>query len=110
MQARFYIVYAVDEADGTAAAEAAMEYDCSRPRSRFLRLATYDRDQHRLSDDPGSGNWGSIETNTQEDTIRRFVCSNGRSLPASASRGAAFPFERARALLLRHRAEDAQRH
>lgn len=105
-QAQLYMVLAEADEDGAAAIDALMEYDCSEPRRRFMRLAGFDEAGRRLYDGPGSGSWAAVVPGTQDSASRDFVCSGGRSLDVSASHGAAYPFARARALLARRRAED----
>jgi hypothetical protein len=109
MQARIYLVFLENQSEGMAAIEALMEYDCGQPRSRFLRIATFDDSQRQLSDDPGSARWEPAAEGTAEGSTRTFICSNGQTPAVTPSLGAEFPFASARAHLARHREEDAQR-
>jgi hypothetical protein len=107
-QAQLYMVMAEADENGAAAIDVRMEYDCSEPRRRFLRLVGFDQTGRQLYDSPGSRTWAPIVPGTQDNASRDFACSGGRSLDASASHGAAYPFADARALLARHRAEDVR--
>jgi hypothetical protein len=107
-QAQLYMVRAEAGENGSAANDVLMEYDCSEPRRRFLRIVSFDEAGRRLYDGPGSRIWAPVVSGTQDGASRDFVCSGGRSLDASASYGPVYPFARARALLERHRAEDVR--
>ncbi|HEV7661143.1 MAG TPA: surface-adhesin E family protein [Allosphingosinicella sp.] len=107
-QARIYMVLAEADEDGASAIDVLMEFDCTEPRRRFLRLVGFNEAERRLYDSPGSRTWAPVVPGTQDKASRDFVCSGGRSLDVSASHGAAYPFAVARALLARHRAEDVR--
>jgi hypothetical protein len=107
-QAQLYMVMAEADESGAAAMDVWMEYDCSEPRRRFMHIVGFDEAGHRLHDGPGSRTWAPVVPGTQDNASRDFACSGGRSLDASASYGAAYPFASARALLARHRAEDVR--
>lgn len=107
-RAQVYVVFARTQEDGETAVDALMEFDCAEPRSRFLRLVGFNEAGDRLSEEQGSGRWSPVAPGTQDSSSRAFICSGGRSAPASDSRGAAYPFAGAREVLARHRAEDAK--
>lgn len=107
-RAQLYMVMAEADENGAAAIDVLVEYDCSEPRRRFMRLVAFDEAGRRLHDVPGSRTWAPVVPGSQESVSRDFACSGGRSLDVSASYGAAYPFARARALLARHRAEDVR--
>lgn len=107
-QAQLYMVLAEADEDGAAAIDVRMEYDCAEPRRRFLHLVGFDEAGRQVYDNAGSRVWAPVVGGTQDHASRAFACSGGRSLDASASHGAAYPFASARALLARHRAEDVR--
>jgi hypothetical protein len=106
--AHVYQVRSAPDEDGAAAVDATMEYDCVEPRGRFMRLVGFDEQSRQIADTPGSRIWRAVARGTQEYEAREFACSDGRSLDASASWGVDYPFDRARALLAQHRAEDVR--
>jgi hypothetical protein len=106
-QAQIYLVMA-EHQEGAPAMDVLVEFDCAEPRNRVLRLVSFSEAGGQIGDEPGSGRWSPVEPGTQAASTRDFACSDGRSLPPSESRGAAYPFAAGRALLARHRAEDAK--
>jgi surface-adhesin protein E len=69
-QAQLYMVLAEADDEGAAAIDVRMEYDCSAPRRRFLRLVGFDEAGRQVYDNPGSRIWAPVVRGTQDNAAR----------------------------------------
>jgi hypothetical protein len=98
---QIYVVLRQTEADGIASMDALTEFDCRTSRRRYVRIAAYDDHVANLRIQEGSFGWRDIANGSQDAAARDFVCSGGTAPSDATSRGPAYPFAAARAMMAR---------
>lgn len=94
-------VFSQTESDGAAAYAPLLEFDCDKPRYRFVSIKTLDIDGNVMSDDVGSGKWRDVTEDSLDGIARNFVCTGGAEPDHAVSYGDVPLIPRGRELLQR---------
>jgi len=97
-EAAMFSVLAADE-DGAAAFRFVIEVQCAAGKSRLMTGETFDSALKSSGADAMDSEWESVDPGTQGESIQKFVCSKGASMPESKSLGSALPLAKGRAML-----------
>lgn len=103
--AMFSVMAEPDE--GAIAYRFTLELDCAANTSRLVTGEGFGLNRASMGVDQINGGWEPVEQGTQGDTISRFICSGGKSNPASKSLGSALPFDHGVRIMAEHRAGKA---
>lgn len=93
-------ILAKDNANGAAALQALLEFDCTGSRYRFISLTSYTVAGAKLKDSIGSGLWRPVVSTAVIGAQLQFVCTSGTEPEEAISFGGGLPIEKARAWLL----------
>ena len=97
-EAAMFSVLAKDT-EGAAAYRFIVEFKCTEAKSRLVTGEMFDAALESDGAADMGAEWDGTDPGTQGETILKFVCSKGASVPASKSLGDALPLATGRAML-----------